>query len=280
MLTFQALISAGADVAVADSAGRTPVHLSCLHAQWDILRSLLARGASPNVTDDVGISPLALCSLHEDGIVGAQLLLDSKADPNLASNTSQPTNGKSESENHASKEKEDAESDEDRLRLSHPLIAAACAGDEPLLSLLLSKGASVLSTGSDGSSALLMAARYGSVGVVTALLAAGAQPTEAILLAAVRAHAATVVKALLMHDLPPEKAAVTAALRVAVQAGDAGSVAHLALAAPTKGCTALHIACALGDETCARLLAQPERVNILDDSGTFYRCCFIFAQQT
>jgi hypothetical protein len=69
--TVEALIAAGADVNARTPAGATmsmtPLHWAIYHGQTEMVRRLLDAGADPAVTNEYGKTPLQMCEEAEQG---------------------------------------------------------------------------------------------------------------------------------------------------------------------------------------------------------------------
>lgn len=86
LASAQALLDGGADPNLADQDGQTSVHAAAFAVDPAFLQLVLAHGGDPNVRNPVtGAPPLtaAILGLHQSQV---QLLLDAKADPDLADN--------------------------------------------------------------------------------------------------------------------------------------------------------------------------------------------------
>ena len=83
-----ALLSQNADVAAADEAGFTALHLACQQGNHEIAEALLRAGAQVDVKDSWGNTPLWRATFAFQGDTRLiRLLLDHGANPDLANNS-------------------------------------------------------------------------------------------------------------------------------------------------------------------------------------------------
>lgn len=212
------------------------LHVAVRSGEFDRVKALLQQGVNVNERDSLGGT-----ALHDAAWAGdlkmAELLLDSKADPNLAHLEGGST----------------------------PLHYAVITNHPELVELLLARGAKLKTMSASGATALHLAANRGFVNIVVLLLAKGfevdtpdAKGSTALDEAAWKGEA-EVVKLLLARGGKPQNALYAAATR-----GHAAVIPLLldAGADPLKpdpsGATALEIALAL---------RQPRTVGALLDRG-------------
>jgi uncharacterized protein len=88
--TADLLIGAGANLNPQTDLGVTPLYLASEVANGEIVKRLLAAGANPNIAAATGVSPLMLASRSGD-IAAVRLLLSHKANPNAKENSSGQT---------------------------------------------------------------------------------------------------------------------------------------------------------------------------------------------
>lgn len=83
------LIEAGEDVAAADNALLTPLHMACQQEHLEVAKLLLGSGAPVDARDAYGNTPLSKSAFAFQGgdpeLI--RLLLDAGADPDLKNNT-------------------------------------------------------------------------------------------------------------------------------------------------------------------------------------------------
>jgi ankyrin repeat protein len=141
--TMRLLVDAGADVNAKNRRGSTPLHWA-IHDEAKV-RLLLAHGANVNATQTERRTPLYLASMLGNGLATVKLLLDSGADPGIAT-----ANGMT------------------------PLMAAAVRGDVQTMRLLVGAKAAVNAKNGAGETSLMFAATSGSPDAVEFLLDRGA----------------------------------------------------------------------------------------------------------
>lgn len=133
------LLDAGADLEAKDDRGATPLMVAVGHGAVDLVHFLLERGADPHAETEFGDTPLR--EAVETGHVEiASTLLEAGALP------------------------------------LDVLAPAAASGDEPMLELLLRRGADPNAASDLAEAPLFAAARYGKSAAVGLLIQAGARP--------------------------------------------------------------------------------------------------------
>lgn len=83
------LVEAGEDVAAADKALLTPLHMACQQGHLEVAKLLLGSGAPVDARDAYGNTPLwkAVFAFQGGDPELIRLLLDAGADPDLKNNT-------------------------------------------------------------------------------------------------------------------------------------------------------------------------------------------------
>jgi len=143
------LITAKADVNVADNDGSTALLWAAYASDMEMTRALIAAGAKPDKANQYGVTPLLQASRTGDAAI-MDVLLKAGADPSLAH---------SEGET--------------------PLMAASRSGHVDAVRLLLARKVDVNATDKfQEETALMWAAAEGHTDVVSALLDAGADPNR------------------------------------------------------------------------------------------------------
>lgn len=128
--------------------GNGMLHSASVHEQLELMRTLLKHGATVDLLNFEGSTALmAAAEQARYGSAAVRILLDHKADPNLATNVRQVT----------------------------ALMSAARNGHEDVVTLLLENGADPDLRSDDFGTALHQAAAAGHTGCARALLRAGAK---------------------------------------------------------------------------------------------------------
>lgn len=236
----QSLIERGADGHARISGGASALHLALRAGLPGIARLLLARGFDPNAADHSGQTPLHLLmrlpGAGRDVVLTA--LLRAGADPERRSNDGETPLGRATLARH-----------DQALRLlrwpnwklprrallESDLPAAAHAGDREAVAKLCELGLPINTRDAQGCTALLRAAGGGFEGIVSDLLAAGAD-------ASVPAHT----------GVTPLSAAVSRSFERVVSMLVAHGV-DIDQALP-GGATPLMVACALGNDPLVQVL--------------------------
>lgn len=253
--TVERMLAAGAKVDAPDSRGQTALMWAASAGKAQSAAMLLKAGARIDRTTKAGFTPLFF-AIASGSAETTRLLLDAGADASHRGpeNTSAPQLAAYQKNWDALRMLVErggvdlAERDRNGEQLLH---AAAAGGDEPLVALLLAKGADP--NGLTGPSRitwvteanfgmppppvpptppLLIAARHGNVPVMRALVAAGAQPafvaangTNVVLAAAAGRSAAALEEALAMApDVNAADAAGATALHMVIGGGMHGEL--------------------------------------------------------
>jgi ankyrin repeat protein len=164
--TGRALITAGADLNLADPDGATALVVAIINAHYDFAAVLLGAGADPNVVDtEAGMGPLYAAidmrrlavghgrpnpksSSDIDALGVVRMLLERKADPNA------PLRAPIFQRHHTS-------GDSALGKGATPLMRAAKSGDVEVMTLLLAAGANHQAALPSGAIALMFAAGLG-----------------------------------------------------------------------------------------------------------------------
>jgi len=148
----KALLAAGADVALRDSAGLSALTHAVIAGEAASVDALLEAGAAADEHTSTG-APLLLHALASGQDAIAEKLLDAGASPDAAT---------------------DLPADAPAGASAPPLLLAAQAGSTKLIRLLLEKGASPAAASSTGVTPLHVVAASGSLSSVKAILEAAA----------------------------------------------------------------------------------------------------------
>ena len=213
LATADLLIGAGANVNAQTDLGVTPLYLASEIASGEMVKRLLAAGASPNIAAATGVTPLMLAS-RSGAIAAVRSLLTHKANPNAKENSSGQTAlmwaaagghpdvvlalSESGAEVHArsvigkkyvNRGGPEGGSDAEELARAASgmrawvetggntaLMFAARNGSIECAAALLGAGANVNDVGADDNSALVVAAHSGNARLAEFLLEKGADP--------------------------------------------------------------------------------------------------------
>jgi ankyrin repeat protein len=181
---IELLLRAGANVNAADDHGVTPLARACENASEPTVTRLLEAGANPNAAQTNGLTPLMTAARTGNHNV-VKALLSRGAHVNAATTTTHETALMwAVSERHADIVRTLVENGADvhpRPRQAFsPLIAAAANGDIESAKILISAGARVNDTASDGTHPLPYAIVVGQSAFAHFLLDQGADPNGAI----------------------------------------------------------------------------------------------------
>lgn len=175
--TAQALIASGAEVNAAGSRNLTPINVAAGSGHADLVALLAKQGADVNAADEKGMTPLAMAALLGFSDT-ASVLIAHSADPNLVSTVKM--------------EAAITFDDEDKIRtpgepaeVTHPaeisfsgtpLVLALLSGHPRVAEVLLSSRlVDIEASAGGGERPLHLAAMQGNAGLVSKLLARGAQ---------------------------------------------------------------------------------------------------------
>ena len=136
---IELLLEKGADHALADRNGQTPLHLAAMWGRKDVVQLLLNAGADHNKANDLGYTPLHFAAPNEHKDV-VELLLNAGAEPNKAD-----------------------------ILGETPLHDAARWGRKDVVQILLNAGAEPNKGNSWGKTPLLVAHQYGQMDNVNIL---------------------------------------------------------------------------------------------------------------
>lgn len=139
----RSLVENGAAVQAKDSDGKTALHHAAAGANVEVAKILIAHGADVSAADNQGTTPVNVGSLLNDETSVTELLLNHGAEINNKNGS------------------------------SPGLLYAAAAGHTRALRFLISKGADINSTGSQGTTVLMEAASGGHIEIIDTLLDLG-----------------------------------------------------------------------------------------------------------
>jgi hypothetical protein len=167
----KALLARGASVHAVDRRGFTPLMWACASGNLPVVNLLLENGAVVDARSKDGLTPLMLASANGFIDVARALVLRG-ADVNAARNGVTPRQ-LATARGHATV----AALLEEAEGFGAKLLRAAAEGNDTGVRQLLASGAPVNVTDERGVTALMMAARTGSLGMMQALLSRGADAT-------------------------------------------------------------------------------------------------------
>lgn len=176
---MEILIDAGANINAVNRRGHTPLHMAMRHNSPDAARLLIARGASVNMPDNDGLAPFGHAVYHQK-TENVRLMLDNGAEIN---------DGKSFLRACMNRDVQTiallverganthvTQSGQNNQTPAHILAGNGCA--EGFKILVAANGIADLNArlNNDGNTPLHLAATQGHIGMIEALLAAGARP--------------------------------------------------------------------------------------------------------
>lgn len=144
------LIRAGARVNAVNDLGASPLYLACVNGSATMVERLLRGAANANAALPSGETVL-MTAARTGNVRVVRALLDAGADPNA----------------------------KEHRRGQTALMWAVAEGHRPVVELLIAKGADMRARSTGGTTAFLVAARYGDLGIARVLLAAGAEVNDA-----------------------------------------------------------------------------------------------------
>ncbi|WYZ36805.1 hypothetical protein EsH8_II_000311 [Colletotrichum jinshuiense] len=178
---LEVLLNAGADTAIANDIGWTPVHSASVMGHLETARLLLNNEADITIADEKGFTPLALASAmgHVDVV---KLLLDNGADMRAANNVGLKPLSLASAMGHVETARLLLDNGADVVTVDKnepdPLLLASTMGHVETIRLLLDNGADITAA-NNGFTPLLLASADGKVEVVKLLLDKGADITVA-----------------------------------------------------------------------------------------------------
>ncbi|RFU34004.1 hypothetical protein B7463_g2338, partial [Scytalidium lignicola] len=163
------LVEAGADIEAKGDWGNSPIIYAVRSGKLEALKTLLDLGADINATGEFGTTPLTT-AIAGDNVEMIQHLVSRRADATMDNSIAKAA-GRPESHVYLKILRDGGAEG----FLSQPCVAAAAeAGNEKSISLLLDAGADIEAKGAWGNGPLNFAARSGRVGVIKLLLDRGA----------------------------------------------------------------------------------------------------------